>query len=154
MAVSSFALPFLFSIAQVVVVLQPTGKVSPAIINQIVLVNTSLAVVGVVFATVWAESRAWMDDRTEHGPGSSYGMSHSSGYTASSDEKGRISKAQRKQQELELQQLERHRHNDRSLAGQTISTTSTTYSTAHPLDLKSGMDTESTESVVIPKAQV
>lgn len=153
MAVSSFALPFLFSIAQVIVVLQPTGKVKPAIINQIVLVNTSLAVVGVVFATVWAESRAWMDDRTEHGPGSSYGVSHSSGgYTASSDEKGRLSKAQRKQQELELQHLERHRQNERALAGQTISTTSTAYSNAHPLELKSAMDTESTVSIIIPKA--
>jgi len=153
MAVSSFALPFLFSIAQVIVVFQPKGAVSPAIINQIVLVNTSLAVVGVVFATVWAESRAWMEDRAERGPSSSYGLSHNSGYTASSDEKGRLGIAHRQHQALELQQLERHRLHDRGPAGQTISTTST-FSTVHPLELKSAVDSESTVSVTIPKVQV
>ncbi|KAF9226669.1 hypothetical protein BS17DRAFT_697636 [Gyrodon lividus] len=52
-AVSNFVFPALFSIAQIIVVYR---EVDPVVINQIVLVNTSIAVIGVVFATVWAGS--------------------------------------------------------------------------------------------------
>jgi len=150
MAVSSFALPFLFSIAQVIVVFQPSGTVSPSIINQIVLVNTSLAVVCVVFATVWAESRAWMENRADRSVGSSYGLSHSSGYTASGEEKGRISKtvANRQRQTLELQQL----HLDRALPGEMKLSAGATYSEVHPLELKPSAG--SSVSVAAAKAQV
>lgn len=50
-ALSNFMIPSLFSIAQLVVVYR---NVNVLIVNEIVLVNTMLAVFGVVFATVWA----------------------------------------------------------------------------------------------------
>lgn len=50
-ALSNFLIPSLFSIVQFVVVYR---SVNVLIINDIVLVNTMLAVFGVVFATVWA----------------------------------------------------------------------------------------------------
>ena len=50
-ALSNFIIPSLFSIAQLVVVYR---NVDVLIVNEIVLVNTMLAVFGVVFATVWA----------------------------------------------------------------------------------------------------
>ncbi|KAG8221153.1 hypothetical protein J3R82DRAFT_2699 [Butyriboletus roseoflavus] len=50
-ALSNFIIPSLFSIAQLVVVYR---DVNILIVNEIVLVNTMLAVFGVVFATVWS----------------------------------------------------------------------------------------------------
>ncbi|KIK79742.1 hypothetical protein PAXRUDRAFT_95833, partial [Paxillus rubicundulus Ve08.2h10] len=59
-AVSNFVFPALFSIAQIIVVYRAADLV---VINQIVLANTSIAVIGVVFATVWAGSvKKRMDD--------------------------------------------------------------------------------------------
>ena len=50
-ALSNFIIPSLFSIAQLVVVYR---NVDALVVNEIVLVNTMLAVFGVAFATVWA----------------------------------------------------------------------------------------------------
>ncbi|KAH7930721.1 hypothetical protein BV22DRAFT_1054497 [Leucogyrophana mollusca] len=52
-ALSNFVIPALFSLAQIIVVYR---AVNPVVINQICLANTSVAVIGVVFATVWAGS--------------------------------------------------------------------------------------------------
>jgi len=52
-ALSNFIIPSLFSIAQLVVVYR---NVDVLVVNEIVLVNTMLAVFGVVFATVWTGS--------------------------------------------------------------------------------------------------
>lgn len=52
-ALSNFTIPALFSVAQIIVIYR---EVNPVIINQIILANTSIAVIGVVFATVWAGS--------------------------------------------------------------------------------------------------
>lgn len=52
-ALSNFTIPALFSVAQIIVIYR---EVNPIIINQIILVNTSIAVIGVVFATIWAGS--------------------------------------------------------------------------------------------------
>ncbi len=60
-AVYSFAFPLLFSIAQLVISFRLS--VNPATMNDIILSNTSIAVIGVVFATVWVESEAWIDER-------------------------------------------------------------------------------------------
>jgi len=61
LAVYSFAFPLLFSIAQLVITFRLS--VNPATMNDIILSNTSIAVIGVVFATVWVESEAWIDER-------------------------------------------------------------------------------------------
>ena len=50
-ALSNFFIPSLFSIAQLIVVYR---DVNVLVVNEIVLVNTMLAVFGVVFATVWS----------------------------------------------------------------------------------------------------
>jgi len=50
-ALSNFIIPSVFSIAQLIVVYR---NVNVLIVNEVVLVNTMLAVFGVVFATVWA----------------------------------------------------------------------------------------------------
>ncbi|KAG1906975.1 uncharacterized protein F5891DRAFT_940924 [Suillus fuscotomentosus] len=50
-ALSNFVIPALFSVAQIIVIY---CEVNPVVINQIILANTSIAVIGVVFATVWA----------------------------------------------------------------------------------------------------
>ncbi|KAH7916299.1 hypothetical protein BJ138DRAFT_1108944 [Hygrophoropsis aurantiaca] len=52
-ALSNFVIPALFSLAQIIVVYR---SIDPVVINQICLANTSVAVIGVVFATVWAGS--------------------------------------------------------------------------------------------------
>ena len=52
-ALSNFIIPSLFSIAQLIVVYR---NVNVLIVNDIILVNSMLAVFGVVFATVWAGS--------------------------------------------------------------------------------------------------
>jgi hypothetical protein len=52
-ALSNFIIPALFSVAQIIVIYR---EVNPVVINQIILANTSIAVIGVVFATVWAGS--------------------------------------------------------------------------------------------------
>lgn len=52
-ALSNFTIPALFSVAQIIVIYR---EVDPVVINQIILANTSIAVIGVVFATVWAGS--------------------------------------------------------------------------------------------------
>lgn len=60
-ASTNFVFPVLFSIAQLIVVLRP--NVNVADVNDIVLVNTSIAVIGVVFATVWAGTVSWQRGR-------------------------------------------------------------------------------------------
>jgi len=50
-AVTNFVIPALFSLVQLIIVYQ---KVNPVAINDIIFVNTSIAVIGVAFATVWA----------------------------------------------------------------------------------------------------
>lgn len=52
----------LFSLIQLVIVYQ---EVNIIVINHIILVNTSVAVIGVVFATVWAGSGTWAQERSE-----------------------------------------------------------------------------------------
>ncbi|KAK0230493.1 hypothetical protein IW262DRAFT_1291603 [Armillaria fumosa] len=55
-AVTNFVVPTLFSVAQIIVVYRGVTYVA---INDIVLANTSTAVILVVFATVWAGSSHW-----------------------------------------------------------------------------------------------
>ncbi len=52
-AVTNFVVPVLFSLAQIVIVYR---EVDFVVINDIVLANTSIAVIGVVFASIWAGS--------------------------------------------------------------------------------------------------
>lgn len=49
-ALSNFIIPSLFSIVQLIIVYR---NVNIVVVNEIILVNTMLAVFGVVFATVW-----------------------------------------------------------------------------------------------------
>ena len=53
--------PVLFSLAQIIVVYR---DVDLLVVNDIVLVNTSVAVIGVVFATVWVDTGHWARDRS------------------------------------------------------------------------------------------
>ncbi|PFH53687.1 hypothetical protein AMATHDRAFT_924 [Amanita thiersii Skay4041] len=62
-ALGNFIFPMLFSVVQLIVVFR---EVHVSIINVIVLVNTSIAVIGVVFATVWAESSNWVQDQKDN----------------------------------------------------------------------------------------
>ncbi|KAK1235433.1 hypothetical protein PQX77_001346 [Marasmius sp. AFHP31] len=55
-AVSNFIFPMLFSLVQIVIVYR---EVNFVIVNDIILANTMIAVIGVVFATVWAGSSHW-----------------------------------------------------------------------------------------------
>ncbi|KAH7887558.1 hypothetical protein F5I97DRAFT_849158 [Phlebopus sp. FC_14] len=65
-ALSNFVFPALFSVVQIIVVYR---AISPVVVNQICLVNTSIAVIGVVFATVWAGSvRKKMDQSMAAAP--------------------------------------------------------------------------------------
>ncbi|KAG1730415.1 uncharacterized protein EDB91DRAFT_1059488 [Suillus paluster] len=61
-AISNFVFPSLLSLAQLVVVYK---NVYVLTVNEIVLVNTMVAVIGVVFATVWAGSVNYRDEKTE-----------------------------------------------------------------------------------------
>ncbi|KAH0836877.1 hypothetical protein J3R83DRAFT_8672 [Lanmaoa asiatica] len=61
-ALSNFLVPSLFSIAQLVVVYH---NVDPLVVNEIVFVNTMLAVYGVVFATVWSGNVGRNEARTD-----------------------------------------------------------------------------------------
>lgn len=61
-SVSNFVFPSLLSLAQLVVVYK---NVYVLTVNEIVLVNTMVAVIGVVFATVWAGSVNYQDEKTE-----------------------------------------------------------------------------------------
>ncbi|KAG2126093.1 hypothetical protein BD769DRAFT_1462803 [Suillus cothurnatus] len=63
-SVSNFVFPSLLSLAQLVVVYK---NVYVLTVNEIVLVNTMVAVIGVVFATVWAGSVNYQDEKTEPG---------------------------------------------------------------------------------------
>ncbi|KAH9885760.1 hypothetical protein C8Q73DRAFT_669351 [Cubamyces lactineus] len=60
-AATNFVVPVLFSLAQIVVVYR---GIDVLIVNDIVLVNTSVAVIGVVFATVWAGTEHWASDQS------------------------------------------------------------------------------------------
>ncbi|KAI0661882.1 hypothetical protein C8Q70DRAFT_684445 [Cubamyces menziesii] len=60
-AATNFVVPVLFSLAQIIVVYR---GVDVLIVNDIVLVNTSVAVIGVVFATVWAGTEHWASDQS------------------------------------------------------------------------------------------
>ena len=62
MAATNFVVPVLFSLAQIIVVYR---NVNVLIINDIVLINTSIAVIGVVFATVWAGTAHWAQDHSQ-----------------------------------------------------------------------------------------
>jgi len=70
-AVSNFVFPVLFSLVQIIIVFR---EVNLVVVNDVVLVNTSIAVIGVVFATVWAGSghrndrQSQMSGRTPEGP--------------------------------------------------------------------------------------
>ncbi|KAG2137970.1 hypothetical protein DEU56DRAFT_345526 [Suillus clintonianus] len=63
-AVSNFVFPSLLSLAQLIVVYK---NVYVLTVNEIVLVNTMVAVIGVVFATVWAGSVNYHNEKTEPG---------------------------------------------------------------------------------------
>lgn len=52
-AITNFVFPVLFSLVQIIIVYR---EVNLIVVNDVVLVNTSIAVIGVVFATVWAGS--------------------------------------------------------------------------------------------------
>jgi len=52
-AITNFVFPVLFSLVQIIIVYR---EVNLAVVNDVVFVNTSIAVIGVVFATVWAGS--------------------------------------------------------------------------------------------------
>lgn len=60
-AATNFVVPVLFSLAQIIVVYR---GVDVLVVNDLVLVNTSVAVIGVVFATVWAGSAHWASDQS------------------------------------------------------------------------------------------
>ncbi|GJE96288.1 hypothetical protein PsYK624_124820 [Phanerochaete sordida] len=60
-AATNFVVPVLFSLAQIIVVYR---GVDVLVVNDIVLVNTSVAVIGVVFATVWAGTAHWAHDQS------------------------------------------------------------------------------------------
>lgn len=60
-AATNFVVPVLFSLAQIIVVFR---GVDVLVINDIVLVNTSIAVIGVVFATVWADTAHWTQEHS------------------------------------------------------------------------------------------
>ncbi|KAK0190668.1 hypothetical protein F5146DRAFT_1000662 [Armillaria mellea] len=64
--VTNFVVPTLFSVAQIIVVYRGVTYVA---INDIVLANTSTAVVLVVFATVWAGSSHWQRATKASGQG-------------------------------------------------------------------------------------
>lgn len=49
-ALSNFVIPALFSLAQIVIVFADGNLLS---VNLIILVNTSVSIIGVVFATIW-----------------------------------------------------------------------------------------------------
>ncbi|KAI0748372.1 hypothetical protein C8Q80DRAFT_1270791 [Daedaleopsis nitida] len=72
-AATNFVVPVLFSLAQIIVVYR---DVDVLVVNDIVLVNTSVAVIGVVFATVWVDSGQWMRDRSVTAFGSGAKSSH------------------------------------------------------------------------------
>ena len=59
-ASTNFVFPVLFSLAQIIIVYR---EVDVLVVNDIVLINTSIAVIGVVFATVWAGTTNWAKDR-------------------------------------------------------------------------------------------
>lgn len=60
-AATNFVVPVLFSLVQIIVVYR---DVNVFVVNDIVLVNTSIAVIGVVFATVWAGTTHWTQTQT------------------------------------------------------------------------------------------
>ncbi|KAF8141358.1 hypothetical protein EV363DRAFT_1391827 [Boletus edulis] len=61
-ALSNFIIPSIFSIAQLIVVYR---NVNVLMLNDVVLVNTMLAVFGVVFATVWAGNVSQRETRID-----------------------------------------------------------------------------------------
>lgn len=61
-AATNFVVPVLFSLVQIIVVYR---DIDVLIVNDIVLINTSIAVIGVVFATVWAGTTHWVQDRSQ-----------------------------------------------------------------------------------------
>ncbi|KAG2134198.1 uncharacterized protein EDB93DRAFT_1107395 [Suillus bovinus] len=63
-SVSNFVFPSILSLAQLVVVYKNVYVIT---VNEIVLVNVMVAVIGVVFATVWAGSVNYQDGKTEPG---------------------------------------------------------------------------------------
>lgn len=76
-ALTNFVIPALFTLVQIIVVY---SGADPTTLNDIVLVNTNLAVVGVVFASIWAGSysRGWRGSSdTYTGPGQAYSPSMS-----------------------------------------------------------------------------
>ena len=60
-AATNFVVPVLFSLAQIIVVYR---EVDVLVVNDIVLVNTSIAVIGVIFATVWVDTGHWVRDHS------------------------------------------------------------------------------------------
>ncbi|RDB24592.1 hypothetical protein Hypma_008258 [Hypsizygus marmoreus] len=63
-AATNFVFPTFFSLAQIIIIYR---EIDIIVVNDVVLVNTSIAVIGVVFATVWAGSSRWMQDRGDDG---------------------------------------------------------------------------------------
>ncbi|KAH8825001.1 hypothetical protein DL96DRAFT_1682192 [Flagelloscypha sp. PMI_526] len=64
-AATNFVIPCVFSLAQLVIVYE---EVNYVIVNDIVLVNTMLAVFGVVFATIWAGTTHKRQEETASAP--------------------------------------------------------------------------------------
>jgi hypothetical protein len=61
-AITNFVFPVIFSLILIIVVY---CEINPVAVNNIILVNTSVAVIGVVFATVWAGSTRWDEERSQ-----------------------------------------------------------------------------------------
>jgi hypothetical protein len=59
-AIANFVFPVIFSLILIVIVY---CEINPVAVNNIILVNTSVAVIGVVFATVWAGFTHWDEER-------------------------------------------------------------------------------------------
>jgi hypothetical protein len=64
---SNFIVPALFSLAQIIIVFKDGDLLE---VNLIILTNTSVAIIGVVFATLWSGSNARSDRSANSSTGS------------------------------------------------------------------------------------
>ena len=95
-AATNFVVPVLFSLVQIIVVYR---DIDVLVVNDIVLVNTSIAVIGVVFASVWAGTTNWSQDRSQTELGGSEPshvvFQHRSELSGGSESTGRVEDSQR-----------------------------------------------------------
>ena len=95
-AATNFVFPVLFSLVQIIVVYR---DIDVLLVNNIVLINTSIAVIGVVFASVWAGTTNWAQDRSQTEFGgtepSHVVFQHRSELSDDSESTGRVEDSQR-----------------------------------------------------------